>query len=350
MDPNVSKTLLSLVNTLPGGEGITEKFPLIFQLTLASTGGPTQFNVATNSGTQVNVGQITRSTSTSEQQQPIAIPIKVINPARKRDCKSYMLNLEVEKVCHLSYLREEILEQLSKEVVSFNLKFDVGCFRGSQRICFTAGDNIAVELQQLKKSGKCLWCDGLKRSECDEPICLDSDSDDEGIKTKKRKIDKEANAFEAKVKRVDALANELREQHKEKFNKIQYKLWAEALDSGRHRSKDAPPCGTIWSSDKSKSGKKSTDCVDVMASAFTHMANTVASAFSNPSNKGNTSPHKEEFSKVPSVISPGRRIDYQDKLFKQLDLLHSMYDRGALTAHQFEKRRDALLAQLDSLD
>ena len=120
-------------------------------------------------------------------------------------------------------------------MVSFNFKFDVGYFRGSQRICFAAGDNITAELQQLEKSGKCLWCDGLKPSEFDEPICLDSDSDDEGtLKTKKRKVDKEMNAYEAKAKRVDALANELRELHKEKFNKIQYKLWVEALDSGKH--------------------------------------------------------------------------------------------------------------------
>ena len=112
-------------------------------------------------------------------------------------------------------------------------------FRGSQRIRFAAGDNTIAELQQLEKSGKCLWCDGLKPSEFDEPICLDSDSDDDGkIKTKKQKVDKEMNAYEAKTKRVYALANELRELHKDKFNKIQYKLWAEALDSGKHSDKD----------------------------------------------------------------------------------------------------------------
>ena len=44
---------------------------------------------------------------------------------------------------------------------------------------------------------------------------------------KKRKL---SNALESKVIRVDALANELKELHKDKYSKIQYKLWAEALD------------------------------------------------------------------------------------------------------------------------
>ena len=57
-----------------------------------------------------------------ESEQPTSIPIKVINPTRKRDSKSYMLNLGVKKICHLSCLREEILEQLGKEVVSFNFQ------------------------------------------------------------------------------------------------------------------------------------------------------------------------------------------------------------------------------------
>ena len=89
--------------------------------------------------------------------------------------------------------------------------------------------------------------------------------------------------------------------------------------------------------DNSKSGEKGTDSVDVMASAFTQIANTVTSAFLNPSSKENSSPRKEESLRVPTVISPGRKIDYQDKLFKQLDLLHSMYDCGVLTVHQFGK-------------
>ena len=48
-------------------------------------------------------------------------------------------------------------------------------------------------------------------------------------------------------------------------------------------------------------------------------------------------------------ISPGKRIDLQQKLFNQLDLLHKIFERGALNVDQYEKRRDSLLAQMDNL-
>ena len=204
----------------------------------------------------------------------------------------------------------------------------------------------------MSKNGKSLWCEGLpKRNDSEGCICLDSDSDNEEvIKPKKRNVKPESNAYEDKVKRVDALANELKKLHGEKYNKIQLKLWAEALDSGRHQSKDIPPHGTIWSRERRKIGKKGTESVDVMASAFTQMANTVASAFSSRAAEKGTSPQKNSPTFTSSTVSPGKRIDYQEKLLKQLDMLHAKFVRGALTSSQFEKRRDSLLTQLDSLD
>ena len=48
-------------------------------------------------------------------------------------------------------------------------------------------------------------------------------------------------------------------------------------------------------------------------------------------------------------ISPGKKIDYQAKLLSQIDLAHWMLECGAVTTDQFEKQRDMLLGQLDSL-
>ena len=40
---------------------------------------------------------------------------------------------------------------------------------------------------------------------------------------------------------------------------------------------------------------------------------------------------------------PGRKIDLQAKLFSQIDMIHGMFERGAITTEQFEKRRCSLL-------
>jgi hypothetical protein len=48
-------------------------------------------------------------------------------------------------------------------------------------------------------------------------------------------------------------------------------------------------------------------------------------------------------------ISPGSKIDLQEKLLKQVDLLHQMFERDAITADQFELRRESIMKQLQSL-
>ena len=150
-----------------------------------------------------------------------------------------MLNIPIDQMDSLKSLREPILEQLGKNVVSFDLQFDVGYYSSTHKICFVNGDDIKTEIKHLFQRGKTLWCDGKStKPSVASAVCVDSDSDDEPP-TKKSK--KTPSALESKTLRVDALANELKEKHGNKFNKIQYKLWAEASDVGRHKSKEEPP-------------------------------------------------------------------------------------------------------------
>lgn len=62
-----------------------------------------------------------------------------------------------------------------------------------------------------------------------------------------------------------------------KFDKTQYKLWAEALDVKKHDSRENPPAGPIWNSKTKKS--TSNGSINQMTNAFTAMANSIATAF-----------------------------------------------------------------------
>jgi len=112
-------------------------------------------------------------------------------------------------------------------------------------------------------------------------ICLDEDDDNEPA-PKKVKIQEKFNASEVKANRVEEISTELGEVHKGKYNKILYKLWAEAIDSGKHESKANPPAGSIWNIEKAKGANAKDSSVDTMASAFNKMADSMASAFSQP--------------------------------------------------------------------
>ena len=54
------------------------------------------------------------------------------------------------------------------------------------------------------------------------------------------------------------------------------------MDVGKHQSKEEPPRGPVFGDQKPKNSKKGTNSVDAMTSAFTHMANTLATALSPP--------------------------------------------------------------------
>ena len=152
-------------------------------------------------------------------------------------------------------------------------------------------------------------------------------------------------AKEEKKRRVDELAVKLKEKHKE-YNKIQCKLWAEAIDSGQHKSTDTPSVGTIWNAEKEKKRPKSSEGIDAIASAVNNIAEKVAVAL-DTSRSSNEISHQSDKENCNSAgtntgICPGRKIDYQEKLLNQVDLLHRMFERGVITADQFEKRRVAV--------
>ena len=48
-------------------------------------------------------------------------------------------------------------------------------------------------------------------------------------------------------------------------------------------------------------------------------------------------------------VSPGRLADLQGKFFTQIEQLHKLFDCGALSKEQFEKRKQVILDRLDEL-
>ena len=92
----------------------------------------------------------------------------------------------------------------------------------AEKICLVETDNVKAELIRIRDSGRQLWYDGKELV-----VLLDMDDLPPLKKTKEQKV----SAKEEKERQVDELAVKLKEMHNE-YNKIQCKLWAEAIDSG----------------------------------------------------------------------------------------------------------------------
>ena len=127
MDPNFSTTLLNLLSSVLGADSLPQKFPLLFsnsqnpmsqqQASHDSSLETPQGNCTTKVGTQVNVitggssgtiGQLNVKSPgavvshASKESDMIDIPIKVVNPTNKRESKTYMLSLQLEKMASLT--------------------------------------------------------------------------------------------------------------------------------------------------------------------------------------------------------------------------------------------------------
>ena len=269
--------------------------------------------------------------------KPLAL--KVINPKKKKDFKVYQLDY-LKEVTSESKLKQCIFNKVGKNVVRYDLDFEVGYIEGTKRMSFPS-DEFEETLRSIEVEGKYLWCFGLTEESTDDGESLEPAS-------KRKKSTTASNSIEVKSDRIEGIANDLKERHGEKYTRIQYKLWAEVIDSKKHDSMDDPPKGSIWSGlpGKQKDHTRKEGGVTEMASAFTTLANSVSAALQ----PKNASPKQQPESCDPMIISPGRKIDLQAKVLHNLQLLHNMYEKGAITTAQFEKRREALMQQLDVLD
>ena len=121
----MNPTLESVLKSIPSGSDVIDQFTLLCkdQTSRSMVGGVTRGNgsVQVNaSGRFLAPGVIicnyrsNNSNSDSAKKKKLdSIPIKVLNPSRKRD-KSYMLNLHIDSTSNLKHLREKNIRAAGK--------------------------------------------------------------------------------------------------------------------------------------------------------------------------------------------------------------------------------------------
>ena len=126
---------------------------------------------------------------------------------------------------------------------------------------------------------------------------------------------------------------------------VQYKFWAETLLNKQFQNWETPPPGLIWGNTTKNAKSKTSVEAENMMKSVSEMALQIATAIKKSPNKSNVTT-----SSVSVGISPGWKIDMQGKLLQQLEFVHNMFEWGAITSDQFEKRRESVMKQLETLD
>ena len=261
-----------------------------------------------------------------------SVPCRVFKSTRKAEIKIFMLrNLSQSNFSSLDHLKAELSSQLGEGVLSPDREYDVGFMKGTSKLSIHSEDDLKEVWSKIARGVACtLWCEfAPQRTYYDG-----SDSDPDSLSpppTKKKKV----SAVDEKNKRVQDLMQSIQDKHGDNFTKIQYRLWAEMVDVGTHKSLDEAPSVPMFSS---KGGRQTQ--ASALTHAFTNMASSIASALS-------TTPTKP--SSAGSSSSPVKVVQLRSQYIQQLKDIHSLYEAGALSEQEYTEEKDLIRAELKAI-
>ena len=116
---------------------------------------------------------------------------------------------------------------------------------------------------------------------------------------------------------------------------MQYRIWAEMIQSELHTSLEEPPSTSMFLRAGGAAPKKAkTDLAD----ALTQVADKITGALSpNPSVK------------APVSLSPVRVIENRSKCYKQLIELSNLKSTGVLSVSEYETEKESVMKTLQHL-
>ena len=162
-----------------------------------------------------------------------------------------------------------------------------------------------------------LWCMGKDESRKRQ---AEPDIETENSKKKKSKNSR----YEEKLDRIDEIIDELKQKHKNTYTAMQYRVWAETMEAGRHDSFDTPPRGSFFKSQ----GRKSISTVPC----------TTPERASNKSKP-------EQSCLTPVKVATLRSTYIYSKLKNCMGL-----EMGAIENQHFQEQRDTLLLRMSELN
>lgn len=163
--------------------------------------------------------------------------VRVVNPSRKSQYETYVLH-NVGHVSTPDCLREEILKQFGKTIVSQKLNFSIGYIKSGSKVWIRSKSDVDDVWAYVRKGDNItLWCNGIGSSTPAprDQSSTETESDEDSRPRKPKKKKRKTSALEEKNDRVEEIFAKLRKKHDTKYTTLQYRLWAEMVDVGTHK-------------------------------------------------------------------------------------------------------------------
>ncbi len=151
-----------------------------------------------------------------------------------------------------------------------------------------------------------------------------------GTKKRPRSPDPESSSKSRKTKydvhthkmlEVKDIADDLETRHGSGYTPEQYSVWAHMIHLRKHQSRDHPPDKPFFRGSKKQSTPR--ECAQ-----STHSSSSTSTGA------------------LPTGISPGKRIQLRSQSMQQLEMWHSLYEKGAVEEEEYKKVQDNILSDI----
>lgn len=180
------------------------------------------------------IGHQSPITSSGHGRQ-INFNVRVINPKQKSQYETYVLH-DVGRVSTPDGLREELVKQFGKTIVSQKLDFSIGYMKSGSKVWIRGVSDMEDVWAFVRKGDSItLWCNGIGASAIRDQSSSETESEDDSMPRKPKRKKRKKSALEEKNDRVEEIFAKLRKKHGTKCSTLQYRYWAEMVDVGTHK-------------------------------------------------------------------------------------------------------------------
>lgn len=141
--------------------------------------------------------------ASSRPARQINFNVRVINPNKKSQYETYVLH-DVGRVATPDDLREELLKQFGRTIVSQKLDFSIGYIKTGNKVWIRGVSDIDDVWAFMRKGDSIsLWCNGITSSAARDQSSSETESEDDFRPRKPKKKKRKISALEEKNDRVE---------------------------------------------------------------------------------------------------------------------------------------------------
>lgn len=260
--------------------------------------------------------------------------LKVLSPDNKKEYRTVNLRgLHRDSIGTPAELKKAISNQCDN-LNSENM--EVGYYVHSKKVWINNRLDINDVWGMVDKGERVtLWC--LDTTRESQKRKRDEKADEEN-RPKKKASPQGVSTVEERKSKAKENEERLAELHKDKWTTFQYKLWAEMLVYGTHRSFEEPPSASMFVRDKKRSSNNTSSDTVVIDCVMTAM-NSLCQAL-----VPKDSPDRHPMS------SPLKKAQLRGMYIKQLNELSQLHDCEILNKEEYEEQRADLVKLMRQLN